>query len=254
MLVYYITGTPNRPIIEKVAFGEGAITLSWTIAKHELRPVQRYTLTLQATEPESDETVVYNNPGPDRRSSPVSEEKKEKEVRRLSLTNINNLCTFDASSKSDMCQYTLQQSVQLGEVYNITLCAVNEFGLSCGNVKKAVANKGSPSSAGNLSPGEKDDDDDGDFSKSILWVIVGFLAAILLGCSLLVCLVLHSAVAALTKQKNGSKQHGVNYKDSERCSLSLSHSLSMGYPTCADIYDIVTLIRCLHAVSICHAI
>ena len=165
---------------------------------------------------------MYNKPIRQSRAA-SSQEKEEKKVRRLNLTNINDLCKFDEQSKSDKCEFKLQENAQLGDVYNITLCAINEFGVSCDNERKTVVEKlPTSSAAGGLSESDKNDDDNSDaFYKSILWMIVGFLVAILLGCSLLVCLALYSAIAALMRKKKGRKQMHIR-ADSDRYIVYIS--------------------------------
>lgn len=204
------TGTPNRPKIDKVTFNRGSIALSWTIERHELRPVQGYTITLQETE---SETVVYK-PRQRREGNSRKKEKEaeEEKARHVNLTNFHDNCRSVPLSMDYKCEHTLQEKVDPGKMYNITLCAVNEFGTTCGHVREAADNL-SASTEGLLGQEEQ-----GDSAALVttLWSVIGVLLAILFCCTLLCCLAFCSATVVLARKQRHKERV---LKDPERYTI-----------------------------------
>lgn len=94
---------------------DGTITISWTVSRDSLRPIEKYAITIHVT------------------GSRVKRQARNRgdELHQIEANLADIQCKFDQSSMSDHCEYSERQEVQKGKLYNITLCAENEFGKTC---------------------------------------------------------------------------------------------------------------------------
>ena len=146
-------------------------------------------------------------PKPTRVKRQVDEDKS----RQIDVNLANIKCQFDSSLMTDNCSYTIQQEVKPGETYNITLCAGNEFGITCQSSEKTIQFEPPPKTA----PIDGVETDSGLPLSTILGIVIGVLVAILLFCLLLICLAFFSATALLARKKD-FKVKDMDQKDDER--------------------------------------
>ena len=123
-------------------------------------------------------------PKPTRVKRQVDEDKPH----QIDVNLANIKCQFDPSLMTDNCSYTIEQDVKPGETYNITLCAGNEFGITCQSSEKMLQFEASPKTASidGIETGS------GLSLGTILGIVIGVLVAILLFYLLLICLAFFS--------------------------------------------------------------
>ena len=79
-------GTPNQPKLGAITFNKGSITLSWTIGRDDLRPIEGYNITIETIQVKnrvsrSTSTRVNRQIGGDMRI----------ETRRITVTEVCNM-------------------------------------------------------------------------------------------------------------------------------------------------------------------
>ena len=182
-----ITGTPNKPIITGITFSEmkkRIVTVTWKITSHELRPIQRYIISVKIT---GSKTQVSNSSGNDGQTGGNGQtnggDDSRVEIRGFNTTvNATDAnCKLDSMDDNN-CKHnvTLPEKDEPGETmtYDIILCAENEFGMSCGESKIIEPTSGPLQDPTGPSPG------------IIVGIVFAVLVAVLLCCLLWILLIL----------------------------------------------------------------
>ena len=131
------TVIPNQPSLGAITFTEEAITLSWTIERHELRSVHEYNITIESIQVRSPPPSIRDSRTA--RSSPVRINRQaangqgDRKIKRHQYTVTKANCKTDLSSERavDNCEYTVDQTIERETAYNVIMCAGNEFASVC---------------------------------------------------------------------------------------------------------------------------
>ena len=180
------TGLPNQPKIGDITFSDGTITVSWTLSRDDLRPIEKYTIIIRIT------------------GSRGKRQANEDGLHQIDVNLADIQCKFDQSLMIDHCEYSVQQEVRKGKTYNITLCAKNEFGKTCQSSGSIIPPEVVPTAAlvtgGGLPIG------------IIVGIVISVLVAVLLFSLLFVSI-------AILKRRNERKEMDQEDNDSERLIL-----------------------------------
>ena len=199
-------GTPNQPSIGKVTFYRRNITVSWSIERDELRPVKSYTLTIAATDL-----------GKQNSSSRVTRQAVQDgggtQVREVALTNVQ--CKFNPSSQEDFCESAAKEEVKIGTAYNVTLCAVNEFSLSCEDYAEVIETLPAEVTPEGINRNER-----GIPFNTVIGIVIGI--ALLLVCLTLIVITVFCVVGA-RKRRRREKEHGSDGDTERYVGASLYH-------------------------------
>ena len=137
MLTSLNTGIPNQPSLGAITFTEEAITISWTIERHELGPIHEYDITI--------ESIQVRSPPPSIRDSRTARGSSvrinrqaangqgDMKIKRHQYTVTKANCKTDLSSGRvvDHCEHTVDQTIKRETAYNVIMCAGNEFASVC---------------------------------------------------------------------------------------------------------------------------
>lgn len=176
-----------------MTFYRNDITISWTIEKDDLRPVKSYSLTIATTNVEEESTVAPGN-------RVTRQDSQETEVREIQLRNID--CKFNPSTGEDVCESTVQEDAKVGVVYNLTLCAENEFSSTCENHVETV-----DTLPPLLRPEGINRNESGLPFNTKIAIVIAVLVVVLLCCLVLVCIVVYCVVSR-RKRGKGQKSEG----------------------------------------------
>ena len=174
--LYSCLGTPSQPSIGTVTFSPRDVTVSWTIPKEDLRPVQGYTIILETSTSTSEDKNVSspNTKRPAKRQA--TDGNNHVEEYHFNVTTAD--CKFDPSTENELCEITLQLEAKQGVTYSITLCATNAFGVTCGTFQQAVNTLLASDTAPNLSSKEETSLPLG----AIVGIVIGMLLPAILCC------------------------------------------------------------------------
>ena len=181
-------GLPNKPILGDITFNDGIITLSWTVFRNDLRPIEKYTITIH--------TVSGSG-------SRVKRQTEEDRLRQIDINLADIQCQLDQSLMADHCKYSVQQETEKGKTYNITLCAGNEFGRTCQSSGRILPPEVAPSAAPVTSG-----------SSVPVGIIVGVVISVLVAVFLFTMLLI--VIAALKRRKERKEMLYHEDNDSER--------------------------------------
>ena len=156
MCIYYVTiqchvGIPGKPTISSIRQEEDDLTITWTIDKDELRPVDTYVVKIQIPGSRNQDSE-FNN-----------------------MTIDTDKANCKPSGTQYHCMFTIMgRKLDDGKTYDITVCARNVLGQNCSEPLTPIPPK--PSTAPLLPTG------------TILGIVFGVIVAVL-ACCLIVMLV-----------------------------------------------------------------
>ena len=145
-------GQPSKPTVTSVRQEEDDLTVSWTIDKDELRPVDTYVVKIQI-------------PGSRNQDS------------EFNTTVDADKANCKPNGTKYHCMFTIiGRKLDVGKIYDVTVCARSALGQNCSDPLTPVPPK--PSAAPLLPTG------------SILGIVFGVIAAVLACCLLLILVAL----------------------------------------------------------------
>ena len=164
-------GAPNVPVIVDVQLTKDDITISWELDRHDLRPVHAYRIKIQIT--------GSRNQDSDTDSDSVGDLSRAEILEFNSTTSAaNTKCNTNATK--DQCVHILTREFDVDKSHNVTICATNDIGTTCGN-PVAVMLRATPL---NRRPEERLP------TGLVLGIVFGVVAAVLLCCLLWVFIAL----------------------------------------------------------------
>ena len=158
------------------------VTVTWKITRHELRPIQRYIITVKITR---SKIQVSNSSGYDGQTGGNGQtngrDDSRVEIREFNTTVNVTDANCKLNSTDDNCKHnvTLPEKDEPGKTYSIILCAENEFGMTCGEPKVIEP-----------TPGPLQGDPTGPSPGIIVGIVIAVLVAVLLCCLLWILLIL----------------------------------------------------------------
>ena len=146
---HFYAGIPNKPTTTSLTLTENNITVNWMIDRHELRPVHTYMILIQVTgsddqdlnsgselETSGDNQTITEVAGANFGGNSILTEGLEINV-TVSVAELN--CNANTRDDIDHCEYILTQDTEIGQTYSIIVCALNDFGTTCGEAKNITA-------------------------------------------------------------------------------------------------------------------
>ena len=145
--IFSFVGTPNKPSTTSLMLTENEITINWLIDMHKLRPVGTYLIQIQITRSDDQELnsgseIVTSG---DRQNTNINNTSFGGSSKLVEFNVTVNVfaaelnCITNTRGDIDHCEYTLMQETEFGHTYSFIVCAVNDFGTTCGEVINITA-------------------------------------------------------------------------------------------------------------------
>ena len=147
------------------------LTITWTIDKHELRPVDTYVITIRIIGSRNPESSINTT---------------------IDAQNAN--CKL--SGNKYHCMHIIEREIDDGKMYDVTVCAKSNLGQNCSDPKPAPLRIQPEGPAGHLPTG------------SIVGIVFGVIAGVLVCCLLwmLIALIVCCTCCEREKKYNPEKK------------------------------------------------
>ena len=145
--IFSFVGTPNKPSTTSLMLTENEITINWLIDMHKLRPVGTYLIQIQITRSDDQELnsgseIVTSGDRQNTNINNTSFGGSSKLVEFNVTVNVSAAelsCITNTRGDIDHYEYTLMQETEFGRTYSFIVCAINDFGTTCGEVVNITA-------------------------------------------------------------------------------------------------------------------
>lgn len=140
-MYFILAGIPSMPSITSLSLTQSDVTINWMIDIHELRPVDRYIIQVQITGSNDQELNSGDNQttGANGASFGGSSNLREKQEFNVTILVADLNCSVNTRGDINHCEYTLTQETETGVTYSFIVCAINDFGTTCGESKNITA-------------------------------------------------------------------------------------------------------------------
>jgi hypothetical protein len=119
------------------------ITINWMIGIHELRPVDKYLIQVQiigSNDQESNSGSDFLTDQANGASFGGSNKVLEGQELNITVSAADLNCSDNArGDRINHCEYTLTQETEIGQTYSFIVCAINDFGIACGDSRNITA-------------------------------------------------------------------------------------------------------------------